>query len=157
MTVSTLGVLYAAKARLENPRTKFVFTDWTSCTCGHIYAAAHGRKASSQSAVANGRNRIYVEHIMAVARALGWRDQGRATCWGKSPEAYAAAYISNVTSHDADEASNHVARKDAIKVIDTAIHAIEAQQEQDRLDVLAQTRTIIDNAVVGVEPQKVTA
>lgn len=147
-----LEVLYAARARLENKRTKFDFGNWTTCTCGHIYAAATGGRARSEDRVAATEDERYGAVIQTVARALGWKGEQEGA-WANTPASWAACYVSNYTFFDTDCVAGYskVERREALRVVNEAIARIEAIQEKARLDVLAQARAIEDNADVNVE------
>lgn len=150
MTPSTLEVLYVARARLTRGRAEFEFVNWTTCTCGHIYAAYKGRKASSERVVAATRDQQFADVIQAVARALGWDGDVVYNAWGpENRAAWAAAYVSNY-SRDAATSRFEMHRDDALVVVNKAIATIEARQERDRLDVLAQVRAIVDAVPVEV-------
>jgi len=150
--MNTLEVLYAAKARLEGD-AEFVFVDWTSCTCGHIYAAAMGKEADRPIQVQGWERSVdekYAQVLITVAEALGFQYDPDIRVMTHASQA--ACHISDFTIQckpaDADRGTG---REDAIKVIAHAIAAIEAQHEQDRLDVLAQAQQIVDNADVATE------
>lgn len=137
MSLSTLEVLYAAKARLENPRTKWEFTHFTTCTCGHIYAAATGRRGRESKQVLRALETKHADLMVAVARALGYEDA----------DAEGAVWFVSDATYDLKPGDQlNVSRQHGLAVINEAIAKIEAQQEKDRLDVLAQARRIVDNA-----------
>lgn len=125
-----LEVLYRAEARLVDPDVDYDYVNGRRCTCGHIYAAIDGSIGSPF-----GRpHGVYAEVIMATARALGFRD-GRDAC-------AAAWYVSDL--HEGVSVDVH----EGLRVLRQAIATIEAQQERDRLDVLAQARAVVDDAEV---------
>lgn len=117
MSLSTLEVLYAAKARLEKPRTRFVYTDWTACTCGHIYAAARGRRAEDPECVYNSKRGKHHDALLVTARALGWQGDGVFD----TPAENAAEYISDYTYECRLGDGSGVTREDATRVINEAI------------------------------------
>lgn len=139
-----LEVLRATRSRLEDPEQEFIYTDWTSCACGHIYAAAYGHKATQPVFVAAAMSPWYSDLIQHVARALGWDGGpcgGHARVPGANKEgAWAAAYVSDYTF---DALPGLAGRKGALCAINDAIGVIEAKQEKDRLDVLAQLRDVV--------------
>ncbi len=72
-------------------------------------------------------------------------------------EAMAAGASDYVMKDKLARLAREIERELAIRVLDEAIAKIEADQEQARLDVLAQTAAIVDTAVVEREPEAVTA
>jgi hypothetical protein len=144
-----LEALYRSRAHLTGA-TDFEFGDWETCTCGHIYAGTNGRVASSGTRVLYPRVGRYEEVIAATARALGWK--GSVEVY---PRDSPVIYVSDMTTAIArkrPEAQTaievgleyDVEREDALAVIDEAIATIEQRQEADRLDVLAQARSVVD-------------
>lgn len=141
--MTTLDILKTARATLKDE--VFVFSDWGVCTCGHIYAADRGVKPQEGRFI-----RTMYEFssplFTEVATALGWTPE---IAWPGHIEAHIppAEYISNMTSDLVDSVTD-IDRTHAIKVVDEAIAVLEAKYEQDRLNVLAQTKEIVDNAEV---------
>lgn len=143
--MTTLDILKTARATLKDE--VFVFSDWGVCTCGHIYAADRGVKPQEGRFI-----RTMYEFssplFTEVATALGWTPE---IAW--KPGGYVdveitpAEYISNMTS-DLVDSLKDMDRTHAIKVVDEAIAVLEAKYEQDCLNVLAQTKEIVDNAEV---------
>lgn len=139
--MTTLDTLKTARATLKDET--FAFGGWGVCTCGHIYAAGSGEKPQW--------NKMYdfsSPLFKEVAMALGWTP---GLTWepgnGYTGTIEPAVYISNMTADLVGEMET-VDRTHAIKVVDEAIAVLEAQYEQDRLDVLAQTKEIVDNTEV---------
>lgn len=129
--MTTLDTLKIARATLKDE--VFAFNDWGTCTCGHIYAAGSGEKPQWHK-IYDLSSPLFKE----VATVLGWTEE----------EAIRpAVYISNMTVDLVDRIET-VDRTHALKVVDEAIAMLEAQYEQDRLDVLAQTKEIVDNTEV---------
>lgn len=148
--MTTLEILYAARQSIANPRTKWDFSDWTSCTCGHIYRAANGgRKASTPGQVTHTTKQKVLDAFNEVSRVLELPVRSL-----PSGERMFDIAISDATSDRAPENANDVTREHALSLIDDAIAALEAEYERNRLDVLAQTKRIVDNADL---PEPVTA
>jgi hypothetical protein len=147
--VNVLETLYQARESLADK--PFAFTDWTHCTCGHIYHAAEGRWASNGHFVSNPEmytrtSAVYAEVIETVARALGWKGQ-----W----KVLAQDFVSSETrkmarGRERGTVLPPILREDALAVVNKAIATIEAADEQARLDVLAQAAQVVNTA--GLEP-----
>lgn len=137
--LSTLEILRRARARLTGGGL-FAFGDWNICTCGHIYAAATGREDDEWTVLAGLRRNAQLRDIFAtVASVLGRDDQDHR-------EPYVFVSDLTVDLDDPDDPTPAGSRDRAVVLIDRAIAAIEAQHERDRLDVLAQTREILNAA-----------
>jgi hypothetical protein len=127
---TTLDVLHRARASLvEGP---FSFHDWTECTCGHLFTAAHGAGATSRGEVRSPRpDTPYASAVVAVALALSgderrfaprrrWLDR-------RSRPRLAVRWISDRTMARARARQDVVRRADAIAVIDEAISRIRRE------------------------------
>lgn len=146
--MSTLEILRATRASIVDPEHQWDFGWWPSCTCGHIYRATTGHEAEDSEGVIDRENvddRVR-DAYREIARVLGLEPiEGFKSC-----DVYGRA-ISDATFTRADTAiEDEVKREHALSLIDDAITALEAEQERNRLDVLAQARNIIDNAPVPV-------
>lgn len=145
--MSTLEILRAARVTIADDAVAFQFLDWKQCTCGHIYRAANGGRGAdgfepywgSGGAV----DQKVLEAYKGIVRVLSipmpdedhaFRDYARA--------------ISHATTRLANTAEVPVEREHALSLIDDAITALEAEQERNRLDVLAQARRIVESAEV---------
>lgn len=144
--MTVLETLYAAKARLENNRLAFFFEDWKTCTCGHIYAATTGRKAVDDFRVTEPTG-AYLEALQTIVSAL----PGGGAGYTAHPDDLVWA-VSDYTEQLAED-DDCVEREHALQVINEAIVVIEAQQEADRLNVLAQAAAVVD--AVPVDEQVV--
>jgi hypothetical protein len=164
--LSTLEVLEGALRHLGNPRTKWEFSDWTSCTCGHIYTAALGKKSRAEARVwKDAKDGIYIDVIKQVARALGWNGSTSEVegLFSSNPEATAAAsYVSEYTQRvaegpdwDPDEDDEvNPERIDAIEVISQAITVIRQEEEAARQALLQTTAEIIQEDFLRIEADK---
>jgi len=140
---------------------RWEFSDWTSCTCGHIYTGATGIVAVDEGAISpNGvHGRAYAEVIVAVAHALGF-DPERNDSYGAT--IYVSDYTHGIAYEDQSASGTlrdgrhaHVRREYALHVINKAIEVIEEQEEAARLDVLAQTKAVVDNVELREEAVRV--
>lgn len=137
--MTTLDTLKQARASVLNQEWNFGY--WNQCTCGHIYGSAvnGGKLESDEYVITDDMNHPI---FMEVAIALGY-----------TPTAYrtAAGWISDYTSMIANKRDHggNVMREDAVKVIDRAIEALEAQYEKNRLDILAEAKEIVDGVEDG--------
>jgi hypothetical protein len=142
--VNVLETLYQARESLTDK--PFAFTDWTHCTCGHIYHAAEGRWASYGAFVSDPEryahpSAVYAEVIEAVARALGWT---RDSC---PPQDFVSIETRKMAKiRERGSVLPPVVREDALAVVNKAITTIEAADEQARLDVLAQAAQVVNGA-----------
>jgi hypothetical protein len=147
-----LETLYRARTTLSDPNEPYVFTEWTSCTCGHIYAAATGARANDPEDVApplaGDIDPIYAAAIAAVAK---YNDVRYADPYGVSNRTASTADLDDIP-FDAVDAKDDAYRAAALTLVNTAISKLEAEHETNRLDVLAQTRRIVDNAVPADVP-----
>lgn len=135
--VSVLEALQRAERRLDDQ--PFVFSDWTQCTCGHIYAGANGREAAGSRAVRDATG-IYAETIVAAARALGLKG---ATILPVDAAQYVSDYTRRITAEELGDAyllggqpvpevNAAITREHARRVIREAIDKIEAEEEDAR-------------------------
>jgi hypothetical protein len=142
-----LETLYRARITLSDPTEPYVFTRWSECTCGHIYAAATESPAEGSADVAarvtGDMDPVYAAALAAVAKYNGER---YADPYGVSSRTASVADLTGIP-FDAVDARNDAYRAAALTLVNTAIAKLEAEHEADRLDVLAQTRRIVDNAV----------
>lgn len=131
--MNTLEILKEARAAIANE--DWEFSNWNQCTCGHIYRAAVG---GTKDSVTENHVMDNLNHpvLMEVAVALGYSDVSRT----------AGDFISAATQKLRKD--QEAFREDGLEVIDRAIAKIEAEHEANRLDVLAQTKEIVNNAVV---------
>lgn len=138
--MTALEVLHTVRDRLEG--RNFNFASWRSCTCGHIYAAANGSttRLVTNTPITDPREGPYTEALKAILRAHDYSDMGR------SP----ARAVSDLTNDIATKAQlkTNASRPDyraaAVKMFNKTIAMLEAEQQQDRLDVLAQARAVVD-------------
>jgi hypothetical protein len=147
-----LETLYRARTTLSDPNEPYVFTNWAQCTCGHIYAAATGARADRPADVApRTRDERYMDPVYAAALAAVAKYNGEpyADPYGVSNRTASTADLNGIP-FDAVDAKNAAYRSAALQLVNTAIAKIEAEHETNRLDVLAQTRRIVDNADVPV-------
>lgn len=149
---SVLEVLRRAEARLAGNRAIWRFDNWNSCTCGHIYAAATGRRGGRDEVKASSPTGKYGEVIQQTARALGWQPHV-GPCGNLDHLAEdAAIFVSDYTAKGCNDCSV-IPRSRGLEVVREAIAKIEAMEEQARLDVLAQTARIVEDAQVD-EPAR---
>lgn len=141
-----LETLYRARATLSDPDEPYEFMDFNRCTCGHVYAAVHGAFGTRGGQASQNHDSLYVAALEAVA-AISEADRGD----HEDPRQY-VSYATVVRA-----GSQTDARSAALALVNDAIAKIEAEHETDRLDVLAQTRRIVDNAVPADEPVPVVA
>lgn len=163
-----LEILRNAEQRIVNPDIEWVFSDWSSCTCGHIYTAAMGTVGSSDVVFDEiDDETVYGQAIIAVATSLGWRYEdetyhdptiGRR---GYGPYEYdnmakaAAGFVSDYTyaaaggrahmNPSGSESTSNIEREDALRVVRGAIASIEMQEDKDRV-------AFIEKATVGIIP-----
>jgi hypothetical protein len=71
-----LEMLRRAEASLEN--RPYEYSNWTQCTCGHIYVGAVGRKARIGRHVHDSRNYTFAQVLAYVAEA---NDVPPGECW----------------------------------------------------------------------------
>jgi hypothetical protein len=122
--LSTLEVLQEVKDNLLHKN--FVFSEWTDCTCGHIYRGIHGRKSRCSGTafwMFEADHEPYKSTIVTVAKALGWSGR-RDLCLTEGQAA--SQYVSRATEGFA--VSGPVHREHAIAVINKAIANIEAAE-----------------------------
>lgn len=140
--MNTLEILQNARAAILHE--DWQFGNWNQCTCGHIYRAAVGNQYVTEGDVLDNMNHPALQE---VAFALGWTGmklpRGRIGCT-------AGDYISVFTQQvgKSTGSSGNPRRADGVEVLDQAIAKIEAEYEAARLDVLAQTKDVIDNVEV---------
>lgn len=138
--------LYEARETLSDDTHSYDYTNWRLCACGHIYTASTGHVADRGTDVRAPAHETYQEVIMTAARAIGWDGQGSPH---RTEVQVAVMYVSHYAGILTEGGSSRAA---AVRVVTRAIEKIEQGQERARLDVLAQTRAIIDNA----EPERVS-
>jgi hypothetical protein len=137
-----LEALRRAAASLMNPGHRFVFTDWTACTCGHIYIGAVGRQAPRAEVIDSSSSVLYRDTMFATARALGWEPVDPMSM------TEATQFVSDyTTSAAASELTGSVTYEHALKVVNEAIAKIEAAEEEARRAVLTTAQSIVDAAV----------
>lgn len=139
--MNTLDVLYTARATLSDQSVEYQFSHWGACTCGHIYGAETGEVPSTDGYSPTIMEEMEdSEAIREVAELLGWVE-GRGE-YESGDSRYPECYISNLT---ADVSTTDECRSQGLKLVNQAISKLEARHEQNRLDVLAQTKEIVDN------------
>lgn len=139
--MTTLEILRSARASIANE--DWQFGNWNQCTCGHIYRAAIG---GTRQSVTEGEVLENMNHpvFMEVAVSLGYSGDGLSGV-GLSAGDYISQYTEYSRQFNRDSTPD---REDGIVVIDRAIASLEAEYEANRLDVLAQTKDVIDNVEV---------
>lgn len=166
---SVLEVLRQARSRIIDGE-EFNFGSWTSCTCGHIFAASGDKDwlseivpdtrlaLEAQRAMIFGvvKSTVYSEVIMEVAKALGWDGSRLFTVPGGpvrhvyGDQQAAAYYVSDYTFYtvahlnNMNEDAHLVEPHHATAVIKMAIRRIERAEEEARLNILAESRYAVD-------------
>lgn len=155
---TVLEVLRAADARLADEGEEYDFANWTACTCGHIYAAANGgaraddRRPVCAPQVHGSRLTadLYEQALSAVAEAnshTAYMTKGNAARFAVTNATLALAR--DVAGADYGGAGY---RNAARALVLNAIWMLEDRYERQRLDVLAQTRQIVDGASRELQP-----
>jgi hypothetical protein len=111
--------------------------DWRHCTCGHIFRAALGRHANGTLEPFTNRDERYVRLLNLVIDAHPEHQIRRTT-----DETGVVGIVSELTA--CLTRGGKATRDAAIEMLRTTIAHVEAQYEQNRIDVLAQTREVID-------------
>lgn len=132
--MSSLEVLLKAEATLMDPDQPFEFSEWTHCTCGHIYHGATGEYAPHENGIATGRvtrpeEGPYKQVMKEVAEALdlvGWN--------GENPDypqliSDYTKTVSGLTYEMGHFPYSKVTREDSLKVIREAIEKIRAADQ----------------------------
>lgn len=144
--MNTLEILKEARTKISGD---WDFGVWNRCTCGHIYRVVTGKDGASENAVLSN---MYHPVLCEVAIALGWKENSPST----SPGCYISEYT-KILKRRAGDMSNIIAAEYGIRVLDEAIAKLEAEYEQARIDVLAQTKNIVNNAKVEDDSRSLVA
>lgn len=149
--LTTLEQAREALRTLTDPSEDYYYSDWSECTCGHVYKAATGGKTFA-APLAHGMDWDKAEPLFAAIvrandlpmnkRPVDYR-LGVRLAVAVSEATYDRAMedhnVPNAT-HEYDDAY----RQEAIKLLQATVAMLEAEQEQARLDVLAQARGVVE-------------
>lgn len=138
MEFNTLEALREAEQELEHGTERWDFSNWTQCTCGHIFRAVEKQAAVNKSpALMGSEGPAYAEVIKEVAVALGA---------GATTIEDAAIYVSDLTiiasqthpdeplvpgdiNNRDDGTCNGVRREHGLRVVREAIAKVEAMEQ----------------------------
>lgn len=151
--MTLLESLYTAERSLDNTGLlgdTFKFNDWTTCTCGHIYQGAIGKKSEDKAEVRLSGDATYRAALIAVIEAnelhslvdrymagMGFDE------WPQVPTSALSAAVSDGTVDTNKKSGGAGIRDSALYMVRKAIAAEEKKQEEARLNILKQIENVV--------------
>jgi hypothetical protein len=157
--MDVLEALRGTDASLKG-KTTYIFSDWTACTCGHVYQGANGTRGSEfdvKLAEDQEEESVYVQalaEVEAAAKELLANAPNPVTVGLESDRV--SCRVSDHTRYVA-RAYNEDVRAAAIRMVECAIRRVEQRYEQNRLEVLEQAKKLNPVPLTAPAQEPVTA
>lgn len=143
-----MEVLYRTRETLMDEDQPFKFSNWSTCTCGHIYAAVAGKKNVN----ADDGEMVYDEMVQylpvfqEIADILELQTTEDRNALGAVSDF--TALLDGVDMRQVEQRLlvGQVTRQAALVVVNEAIDRLEKAHEQDRIDVLSQVEEVVEQA-----------